>query len=59
MKNSKKQNIQQIAINYQFDIDIDEFETLYDKCSAKPYSILFIDTTLPWDSSFRFCFNLL
>ena len=32
---------------------------LYKKCTAKPYSVLFIDTTLALDNSSRFRNNLL
>ena len=47
MKIPNKRELQQIAYNYSSDIDFKDFMNLYKKCTAKPYSVLVIDTTLP------------
>ena len=46
MKISNKQELQQIAFNHSSDIDFRDFMKLYKKCTAKPYSFLFISATL-------------
>ena len=51
MKISNKRQLQQIAFNHSSDIG--------KKCTAKPYSILVIDTTLASDNYLRFRKNLL
>ena len=42
-----RQELQQSAINNSSDIDFEGFMRLYRKYTAKPCSILFVDTTLP------------
>ena len=54
MKISKKQELQQIAFNHSSDIDFKDFMSLYKNCTAKPYSFLAIDDTLPSDNPLRF-----
>ena len=49
-----KRELQQIAFNHSSDIDFQDFMNLYKKCTAEPYSFLFIDTTLASDNSLRF-----
>ena len=51
-----KQELQEIAFNHSSDID---FRKSLQKCTAKAYSFLAIDTTLPSDNSVRFRKNLL
>ena len=46
MKITNKQELQQIAFNHSSDIDFRDFMKLYKKCTAKPYSFLFISATL-------------
>ena len=58
MKIPNKRELQQIAFNHLSDIDFQDFMNLYKKCTAKPYSFLVIDTTLPSDNSLRFRKNL-
>ena len=59
MKIPNKRELQQILINYLSDIDFQDFMNLYKKCTAKPYSFLVIDTTLPSDNCLRFRKKLL
>ena len=59
MKIPNKQVLLQIAFNHSFDIDVNDFMTLYKKSTAKPYSYLVIDTTLASDNPLRFRKNLL
>ena len=59
MKIPNKRGIQQIAFNHSSDIDFQDFMNFYKKSTAKPYSFLVIDTTLPLDNSLRFRKNLL
>ena len=54
-----KQELQQIAFNNSSDIYPKDFMSLYKKCTAKPYSFLVIDATLPSDNRLRFRENLL
>ena len=54
-----KREPQQIAFNHSSDIDFQDFMNLYNKCTAKPYYILVIDTTLDSYNPFRFRNNLL
>ena len=54
-KTPNKRKLQQIAFNHSRDID---FMSLY-KCTAKLYSYLVIDATLPLDNLLRFRKNLL
>ena len=58
MKVPKKWELQQIAFNHSSDINFQDFENLYRKCIAKPYSILDIDVTLSSDNPSRFRKNL-
>ena len=45
MKILNKLELQQIAINHLFDIDLKNLINLYKKCTAKSYSFLVNDTT--------------
>ena len=54
-----KGELQQIATNHSSDIDFKDFIKIYKKCTARPYSFLFNDTTLPSDNPLRFRKNLL
>ena len=53
IKIPKKWELQQTAFNHSSDIDFNDFIDLYKKCTAKPYSILFIDATFASDNRFR------
>ena len=60
MKIPNKRELQQIALNHSSDIDFNNFIKIYKKCTAKPYSFLVNDTTLPSDDqkgSFRIIYN--
>ena len=59
MKIPNKQELQQLAFNHSSDIDFRDFENLYKKCTAKPYSFLVIDATLASDNPSRFRRNRL
>ena len=59
MKIPNKRKLQQIALNHSSDIDFKDFMKIYKKCSAKPYSFLVNDTTLPSNDHLRFRINLL
>ena len=48
-----------IAFNHSSDIDFKDFMNLYQKCSAKPYSFLALDSTLASDNLLRFKKNFL
>ena len=48
-----------IALNHSSDIVFKDFMKIYKKCTAKPYSFLVNDTTLPSDDLLRFRMNLL
>ena len=54
MKIPNKRELQQIALNHSSDIDFKDFIKIYKKCTAKPYSLLVIDTTLASDNPLRF-----
>ena len=54
MKIPDKQELQQIAFNHSSDIDFKNFIKLYQKDTAKPYSFLVIDATLPSDNPLHF-----
>ena len=58
MKISNERELQQIAFNHSSDIDFQDFMNLYKKCTAKPYSFLFIDATLVSDNPLRPIKNL-
>ena len=59
MKIPNKRKLEQIVFNHSSDIDLQDFMNLYEKCAAKPYSFLVIDTILASDNSSRFRKNLL
>ena len=59
MKIPNKQKFQKIATNNSLDIDFKDFMYFYKKCTAKLYSFLVIDATLPSDIPLRFRKNLL
>ena len=59
MKIPNKRELQQIALNHSSDIDFKGFMNIYKKYTAKPYSFLVNDTTLPSDDPLRFRKNLL
>ena len=58
MKTPNKRGLQQISFNHFSDIDFPDFMNLYKKFTAKSYSFLIIDTTLPSDNVLRFRKNL-
>ena len=51
MKIPSKRELQQIVFNNSSDIEFEDFMNLYEKCTAKPYSFLVINTTLASDDS--------
>ena len=59
MKIPNKRELQQIALNHSSHIDFKDFMNIYKKCTAKLYSFLVNDTTLPSDDPLRFRKNLL
>ena len=59
MKTPNKREFQQIAFNHSSDFDFQSFMNRYNKCTAKPYSFLVINTTLASDTSSCFRKNLL
>ena len=59
MKIPNKRELQQIALNHSSDIDFKDFIKIDKKCTARPYSSLVNDTTLPSDDPLRFRKNLL
>ena len=59
MKILNKRELQQITFNHSSDIDFQDFMNLYKKCTANPYSLLVIDTTLASDNPLCFRKNLL
>ena len=59
MKIPNQRELQQIALNHSSDIDSKGFIKIYKKCTAKPYSFLAVDTTLPLDNPLIFRKNLL
>ena len=59
MKIPNKRELQQIVLNHSSDIDFKDFMNIYKKCTAKLYSFLVNDTTLPSDDPLRFRNNLL
>ena len=54
-----KQELQQIAFNHSLNIDFQDFVSIYEKCTAKPYSFLVIHTTLTSDNPLHFRKHLL
>ena len=59
LKIPNKRELQQIALNHSSDIDFKDFMKTYKKYTAKPYSFLVNDTTLPSDDPLKFRKNLL
>ena len=59
MKIPNQRELQQVALNHSSDIDSKGFIKIYKKCTAKPYSFLAVDTTLPSDNPLIFRKNLL
>ena len=53
-----KRELQQIAINHSSDISTKDFENIYRKCTAEPYSFLGNDTTLASSNPLRSRKNL-
>ena len=53
-----RRKLQQIAINHPSDITTKDFENIYRKCTAEPYSFLVNDTTISSDNPLRFRKNL-
>ena len=58
MQIPNKRELQQIALNHSSEVDFKDFMKIYKKCTAKPYSFLANDTTLPSDDPLRFRKNL-
>ena len=58
MKILKKRELEQIGYNHSSEMDSKDFTNLYKKCTAKPYSVLVIDTTPASDNSLRFRKNI-
>ena len=59
MKIPNKRELQQTVLNHSSDIDFNDFININKKCTAKPYSFLVNDATLPSDDHLRFRKNLL
>ena len=59
MKTLNIRELQQIAFNYSSDIELKDIINLYEKCTAKPYSLVVIDATLASDNPSRSRKNLL
>ena len=59
MKIPNKRELQQIVLNHSFNMDLKDFMKIYKKCTAKPYSFLVNDATLPSDDPLRFRKNIL
>ena len=59
METPNKRELQQIAFNHSSDIDFQDFMNLYKMCTAEPYFLLVINTSLASDNSLRFRMNLL
>ena len=59
LKNSNKQEVQPIADIHSSDFVFKDFMTLYQKCSAKPYSYLVNDAILASDNPLQFRSNFL
>ena len=53
-----KRKLQQIAINHSLDISTKDFENIYKKYTAEPYSFLVNDTRLASNNPLRFRKNL-
>ena len=59
MKIPNKRELRQTALNHSSDIDFKDFMKIYKKCTAKLYSFLVNDTTLPSGDPLTFRKNLL
>ena len=59
MKIPNKRELEQIAFSHSSDIDFQDFMNLYKRCTAKPYSLLAIDTILASGNSSSFRESLL
>ena len=59
MKIPNKCEVQRIAFNHSSDIDFQYFMNIYKNCTAKPHSLLVIDSTLASDNFLSFRKNLL
>ena len=59
VKIPNKREFQQISLNPSSDIGFKDFIKIYEKCTARPYSFLVNDVTLPSDNPLRFRKNLL
>ena len=59
MKIPNKRELRQITFNHSSDIDFQDFINLYKKCTAKPDSVLVINTTPASDNSSSFRKSLL
>ena len=59
IKIPNKWELQQVAFNHSSDVELKDFMHLYKTCTAKPYSFLVIDATLPSDNPSSFRKNLL
>ena len=53
-----RRELQHIAINHSSDISTKDFENIYSKCTAEPYSFFVNDTALASDNPLRFRKNL-
>ena len=59
MKIPNKRELQLTALNHSSDINFKDFMNIYKNCTAKLYSFLVNDTTLPSNDPLRFKKNLL
>ena len=59
MKFPNKQELKQLAYQNSSDIDFQDFISLYDKCTVKPYSFLLTDNTFASDNPSRSRNNLI
>ena len=59
MKIENKKELQQVAFNHSWDIDIEESINIYKKYTAEPCFFLVIDTALRLRHHLRFRYNLL
>ena len=58
MEIPNKKEAQKIAFNHSSNTDFREFMSLYTKCTAKPYSLLVIGTTLALGNLLHFRNNI-
>ena len=54
MRIPNKRELQQIPINHLSNIDVKDFMTIWQKCNAKPFSVLVNNTTIAIKQSFTF-----